>query len=322
MTVARWQPTASWENLRRRARLVADMRAFFAARGVLEVDTPLLATAGSTDPHLASFSTTYRGPGANAGRTLYLQTSPEFAMKRLLAAGSGPIYQICKAFRNGEAGLRHHPEFTLLEWYRPGMDHHQLMDEVDALLGTIAGAPAAKRISYGTLFRNSLDIDPLCATPDELRACAHSHGLAGVRLDAIDDWLTLLFTHLIEPALGSSTPVFVYDYPASQAMLARVRLDEFPVAERFEVYWRGLELGNGFHELTDEAEQRRRFDDDRVRRRRVGLPDMPPDEHLLAALAAGMPCASGIAMGVERLLMAMMNWQTIDETLAFTWEFR
>lgn len=321
----KWRPTASWEHLRRRAKLVADIRAFFAARGVLEVDTPLLAAAGSTDPHLESFSTVYCGPGVAGGRlTLYLQTSPEFAMKRLLAAGSGPIYQICKAFRNGEAGIRHNPEFTLLEWYRPGFGHHALMDEVDALLCTVGGAAPATRISYRELFRNRLNIDPLCATRDELRTCAESGGILtqGMELDAADDWLTLLFTHLVEPSLGHNAPVFVYDYPASQAMLAQVRHDPVPVAERFEVYWRGLELGNGFHELTDAAEQRRRFEEDRARRRRNGLPDVPLDENLLAALHTGMPPASGIAIGIERLLMASMGVAEIGQAMAFAWEIK
>lgn len=286
----------------------------------MEVETQLCASAPTPDPTLASLRTHYLGPLYPGGKTLYLQTSPEFAMKRLLAAGSGPIYQICKAFRNGEAGRWHNPEFTILEWYRPGWDHHGLMSEVAALAQRILGAdrPVEKH-SYGDLFAQYLGLDPHAADSRELRACALEQGLAGV--DALDltagDWLDLLLTQCIEPRLGREGLCFVYDYPATKASLARIRADSPPVAERFELYVQGIELANGFHELTDAQEQRRRFAQESDSRRRAGQEVPPLDEHFLAALEAGLPSCSGVALGVDRLLMLALGRQRIDEVIAF-----
>ncbi len=311
-----WQPTASWRNLRRRAALLAEIRGFFAERGVLEVETPLLSAATVTDLHLHSLETDLDG------RTLYLQTSPEFAMKRLLAAGSGPIYQLSKAFRGGgEVGRRHNPEFTLLEWYRPGFDHHALMDEMDELLGELLGVPAAERLTYGELFERHLGLDPHRAGVDELRRAAAGEGLdPGLGTDR-DDWLHLLVGCVLEPSLGRGRPTFVYDYPASQAALARIRAGEPAVAERFEVYLGGVELANGFHELADPVEQRRRFDADLEARRAAGregsgLPVVPVDERLLAALAAGLPDCAGVALGVDRLVMVALGAESLGEVIA------
>lgn len=315
-----WRPTATLENLRLRARVLAVIRAFFAERGVLEVETPLLSSATATDPHLDSFATRYTGPGAAAGLSLYLQTSPEFAMKRLLAAGSGPIYQLGKAFRNGEAGRRHNPEFTLLEWYRPGFDLHALMDEVEALIASLLGTPAAERLSYAEAFIRYAGIDPHAATAAELQRIAsvekfsESLRLAG---DDRDGWLDLLLTHLVEPHLGKERPVFIFDYPPSQAALARIRPGNPSVAERFELYIDGIELANGYHELGDAREQQRRFKADRERRRSAGLPDTPSDERLLAALEHGLPDCSGVALGVDRLVMIAARAQALDEVMAF-----
>ena len=301
------------------------LRRFFADRGVLEVETPLLSRAGTTDPQIQSFHTRYTGPGAAHGRELYLATSPEFAMKRLLAAGSGPIYQVCKAFRQGESGALHNPEFTLLEWYRPGFDHFRLMDEVEALLVALADGRLregdAERVSYAELFRRHLGLDPHQAGEAELARCAADFpALAGVGGLDRDGWLDLLMSHVIQPRLGLDRPVFVYHYPASQAALARVRPatgDRPAVAERFELFLGGVELANGFHELTDAAEQRRRFEGDARRRRALGLPPVPMDENLLAALQAGLPPCAGVALGVDRLLMTINGMTKLTEIIAF-----
>jgi len=293
------------------------VRRFFARRGVMEVETPLLSAATVTDPHLASLETRYAGPGAPDGGRLFLQTSPEFAMKRLLAAGCGPIYQIGKAFRDGEAGGRHNPEFTLLEWYRPGFDHHALMDEVEALLAEVLATAAAERCTYATLFEERLGVDPHAASAEALAAAARSAGLdPALGLDR-EGLLHLLMALALEPSLGRGRPTFVYDFPASQAALARVRPGPPPVAERFEAFVEGVELANGFNELGDPAEQRRRFAADLARRRELGLPEVPIDERLLEALAAGLPSCAGVALGVDRLVMLAAGASRLDEVLAF-----
>lgn len=319
-----WRPSAPLANLRARARLITRIREFFAARGVIEVETPALAAAAAVDPHLDSLCAQYAGPGFPAGRALYLQTSPEFAMKRLLAAGSGPIYQLGKAFRNGEKGRLHNPEFTLLEWYRPGFGDHAMMDEIEALVADLLGLTQRfERRSYRELFRHRLRIDPATATVEDLRECARREGLARsdeLPLSEPDAWLDLLLTHLIEPQLGIETPCFVHDYPPGQAALARIRPGEYPVAERFELYIDGVEIANGFHELADAAEQRTRFERDRARRRRDGLPDIAPDERLLAALAHGLPDCAGTALGVDRLVMIALGAKSIGEVMAFPLE--
>jgi len=318
-----WRPDASFENLQLRARILGAIRAFFAERGVVEVETPLLSRAAVTDPYLAAFRCRYEGPGSPEGETLYLQTSPEYAMKRLLAAGSGPIYQLGKAFRNGEAGRHHNPEFTLLEWYRPGFTHHDLMDEMDALLCEILGASPAERLSYRTLFERELALDPHTAAASDLHSAAHAAGVGdvqGLSSDDRDGWLDLLMTHAIEARLGLDRPVFVYDYPESQAALARVRPENPPVAERFEVYVRGIELANGFHELTDAREQRRRFETNLDERRRLGLEEMAIDEKLLAALEHGLPSSAGVALGVDRLVMISAGAPSIQDVIAFPFE--
>ena len=316
---ADWRPTASWDGLRRRAEILTQIRSFFTTRGVLEVETPSLAGATVTDLHLASLRLQLRTEGER--RAFFLQTSPEFAMKRLLAAGSGPIFQICKSFRDDESGRRHNPEFTMLEWYRPGFDHHRLMDEMDELLSMILGCGAAERLSYAEGFARHLGLDAHAASVAELAAAAATHGI-DLSIEAAadlgrDDWLSLLLTHVVEPALGRDAPTFLYDYPASQAALARIRPGAPPVAERFEVYWRGVELANGFHELSDADEQRRRFEADLEARRRAALPTPPIDERLLAALAHGLPDCAGVALGVDRLVMAALGSDDIESVLAF-----
>ncbi len=314
-----WQPSARLDTLQRRARILARIRAFFEARNVLEVETPVLSRAAATDPHIESFATREEG----SGRTDYLHTSPEFAMKRLLAAGSGPIYQIAKVFRRGEAGRLHNPEFTMLEWYRPGFTLEQLMEEVEALLHTaLADQPVpapAKRYTYAGLFRTYAGLDPFKADIEALQARVHELGIDVRGLDTRDPdaWRDLILTHRIEPALAGEGAVFVYDYPASQAALAQIRPGPPGVAERFELYVNGLELANGFHELRDAAEQRRRFEQDLARRNAAGLDPVPMDEHLLAALEAGLPDCCGVALGIDRLVMLAAGVGSIAEVLSF-----
>jgi len=243
-------------------------------------------------------------------------------MKRLLAAGSGPIYQIGRVFRQGEAGRRHNPEFTLLEWYRPGFDHHALMDEVEALvtpvLATRLTAPA-ERLTYREAFQRHAGLDPHAATLEELRTTAQRFGMARDIGDERDPWLDLILTHAVEPQLGRGRLTFLHSYPASQAALARTARDEqgVLVAERFELYVEGVELANGFHELSDATEQRRRFEADNAARRAHGLPEMPQDERLLAALAAGLPDCAGVALGVDRLVMLAAGATSLDQVIAF-----
>ncbi|HEX4872703.1 MAG TPA: EF-P lysine aminoacylase EpmA, partial [Nevskiaceae bacterium] len=251
----------------------------------------------------------------------WLQTSPEFAMKRLLAAGSGPIYQIARVFRRDEAGRHHNPEFSLLEWYRPGWDHHALMDEVDALLQALVGAAPCERLSYAEAFRRLAGFDPDRLPLAELVARTREAGLAPEGADAgntdRDGWLDLWMSARVGPQLGRPAPCLLYDYPASQAALARVRPGDPPRAERFELFWQGVELANGFHELRDPLEQRRRFEADQARRQALGLTVPPYDRHLIAALEAGLPDCAGVALGLDRLLMLQQGCTRLDEVLAF-----
>jgi lysyl-tRNA synthetase class 2 len=312
-----WRPVASLEALRLRAQLLGLIREFFAERGVLEVETPAMAAAGASDVNIASLATTCHARAAP--ERLYLQTSPEFAMKRLLAAGSGPIYQVCRAFRDGESGRLHNPEFTLLEWYRPDFDHHALMDELDALLDRLR-APAAtrRRLTYRDAFTLHAAPDPFETSDDALAAHAARAGLSDAdngRFDR-DMLLDFLFSHTVQPRLGNGR-VYVYDYPASQAALARVRASQPPVAERFELFVNGIEIANGYHELSDAEEQRRRFAAADGARRRLGLEPMPIDERLLAALACGLPDCAGVAVGLDRLFMVVAGETSIDAVMAF-----
>jgi lysyl-tRNA synthetase class 2 len=304
--------------------MLAVIRRFFEQRGVLEVETPLLCRAGATDPNLRAFTAQYRRPGAATGTDLYLQTSPEFAMKRLLAAGSGSIYQICKAFRNEESGRQHNPEFTLLEWYRVGFSLDALIDEIERLFAEVfrdgPALAASERHAYADIFRRRVGVDPLAATLPELAECARDHGLADAeRLCGADRsaWLDLLFGLRVQPHLGCGRVCFVYDYPACLPSLARKRTDDDRVVERVEVFLDGLELGNGFHELADAAEQERRFEHDLAERERQGLSLPPKDGRLLAALRWGLPDCSGVAIGLDRLLMVLGGADDMERILAF-----
>ena len=318
-----WRPGTDLETLRLRARLLADIRAFFTERGVLEVETPVIGRSAATDPHLQSLCLAGHGPDDGG----YLQTSPEFFMKRLLAAGSGPIYQIARAFRAGESGALHNPEFTMLEWYRPGMGYRELMDEVATLVaGCLECDAPFPEVRYREVFRAETGLDPVAAPLSRLTDELARHGLDGVidltglpEDDARPLVLDLFFSHRIQPRLGSDAPLFVHDFPACQAALARVRSDDDgrPVAERFELFHHGIELANGYQELTDAREQRRRFAADLETRRRLGLPAVAWDERLCAALESGMPEGSGVAVGFDRLLLCRLDANELDEVIPF-----
>jgi len=312
-----WEPRARLRTMHARAALYATIRAFFAQRQVLEVETPALSRAATVDPNVESFVTA-------SGH--WLQTSPEFAMKRLLASGSGAIYQIARVFRLEEAGRLHNPEFTLLEWYRPAWNYRQLMDEVQSLLTAAGLAAGFNSISYRDAFHLHAGLDPFTASAQHLqRACAAAIGRVPeppeVAAEAQRDfWLDLLMSAVVGPRLGIAAPQFLYDFPASQAALARVRADDPPVAERFELFWKGLELANGFGELIDAQEQRRRFESDQQRRRVRGQQVPPYDQALIEALAAGMPACAGVAIGLDRLLMLMLELPHIGDGLSFDFE--
>ena len=293
-----------------RARLYALIRTFFAERGVLEVETPVLSEGGNTEPNIESFSTTFAG-----SRERWLRTSPEHALKRLVASGIGDCYELGRVFRNGEAGRRHNPEFTMLEWYRVGFDHRRLMRETAALvLASLASKGWSADVvetSYRDLFAG-LGIDPFEAPIEELRA-----PLAEFRIDPAglsrDDWLDLLITHRIQPAFPKDRITVVHDFPPSQCALAKVRDG---IAERFELFLGTYELANGYHELTDAAEQRARFESDNARRRARGQREVPIDERFLDALPQ-LPACAGVALGIERLLMHLADTDDIADVIAF-----
>ena len=314
-----WAPTASIEQLKTRAQILANIRQFFAERSVMEVDTPAMSHATVTDVHLHTFQTQFVGPGYADGKQLYFMTSPEFHMKRLLAAGSGPIYQICKSFRNEEAGRYHNPEFTMLEWYRPEFDHHDLMNEMDELLQRTLGCLPAERMTYQDAFLNVLHVCPLAAPMEELKQAAAKLGLSDIAEPEQDrdTLLQLLFSIGVEGKIGQEKPAFVYDFPASQAALAKINPNDPRVADRFEVYFNGIELANGFHELDNPQEQLSRFEQDNVKRVEMGLQQQPIDLHLIEALKAGLPSCAGVALGIDRLIMLALQKDHIDNVLAF-----
>ena len=312
-----WQPSANIENLLKRAKIIAEIRRFFTDRGLLEVETPVLSEFGVTDLHLSTFSTEFIAPFDALSKTLWLGTSPEYHMKRLLAAGSGPIFQIGKVFRNEEAGNRHNPEFTMLEWYRPHFDMYRLINEVDDLLQQILECPPAESMSYQFAFQQYVGLDPLSADLSELVEKAKKYQLMGAENESRDTLLQFLFSAVVEPQIGQEAPVVVYHFPASQAALAQISSKDLRVAERFEFYYKGLELANGFHELSDAREQLRRFQQDNLQREKMGLPVCAIDTRLLSALQAGIPNCSGVALGVDRLLMIAMGAEHIKEVISF-----
>jgi lysyl-tRNA synthetase class 2 len=312
-----WTPTATIATLEERAKMLRSIREYFTATRALEVETPTLSPAAVSDVHLASVRAQ-----AN-GHSRYLITSPEYAMKRLLAAGCGDIWQISRVYRDGEVGRWHNPEFTLIEWYRIGMDHHSLMSDVERLIN--AALPSAKqfdraeRVTYREAVQLHAGVDALDDPTAVLVARLESADIEVPRdlHSDRDACLDLIMSTLVGPLLGQDRLTFIYDYPASQAALARVR---GPVASRFEAYLNGTELANGFHELANASEQRARFEADLAQRRTRGLPEHPIDEHFLAALAHGLPECSGVALGFDRLVMCATDAKHIQDVLTFPFD--
>jgi len=334
MSATNWRTRASSETLLERALMLKNIRAFFDERDVIEVETPLLSHHATTDPHLDSLQSCFRD------QVCYLNTSPEYAMKRLLACWQKPIYQICKAFRDDELGTYHNPEFTMLEWYRPGYDMLQLMDELAELIvrlchgsrfssstGSAVVKPHFERLSYQQAFEDYAGINPHQTSVDACYQVARDNHIEipqglGLGDDELNDWLDWLLTQLIFPAFRKDCFTFMYDYPASQCALAKVSENErhFPVAKRFELFFGEVELANGFHELTDGFEQLRRFQQDNHQRELAGKQQSSIDVNLIAALTHGLPDCAGVAMGLDRLLMALTGHLTIDSVLSFSWE--
>lgn len=318
-----WQPTLTWEYAQKRAEILQRIRQFFNERNVVEVETPALSQGTVTDVHLDAITCRYNflsDSSTEQSTNLYLQTSPEFHMKRLLASGYGCIFQIAKAFRHEEAGRFHNPEFTLLEWYRLDFDHFMLMKEVAELFKTVLNCNEPTQITYQNIFIELLDLDPLTASRVQLLSLIEAH-------DRLSDWLTVeqdndillqfIFSELIEPHIGNKSPCFVYNFPRSQASLANICAEDARVAERFECYFHGIELVNGFNELTEPGKQLERFQEDNRKREMLSLPRKPIEKNFIAALSQGLPQCSGVALGIDRLIMLALNAKHIEQVVSF-----
>ena len=322
-----WQSTLSWENAQRRAQIIDVIRSFFKARKVLEIETPALSQSTITDVHLDALSCDYHfmaDSSVNETTKLYLQTSPEFHMKRLLASGYGCIYQISKAFRHEEAGSHHNPEFTMLEWYRLGFDHIALMNEVSELLIAILYCEKPTIISYQDVFKQWTDIDPLSTNRTALLSLIEKHNkledwlVEDSKIDATNDMLLqFVFSEIVEKNIGKSSPCFVYDFPVSQASLAKVSITDPRVAHRFECYYKGIELVNGFNELTDATIQAERFNKDNKSRQERGQPVREIDMNFINALSQGLPQCAGVALGIDRLVMLALEQTSIESVITF-----
>tara|TARA_R110000744_G_scaffold71409_3_gene143929 strand:- start:5108 stop:6067 length:960 start_codon:yes stop_codon:yes gene_type:complete len=312
-----------WHYAKQRANVLTKIRSFFLTRSVVEVETPIFSHSTVTDAHLDAFTTQYRFSEAShcdESVALYAQTSPEFAMKRLLASGYGCCYQICKAFRHEQHGRYHNPEFSILEWYRLGFDHFRLMDELAELLNLVLGCQQVDRISYQALFIREVGIDPLVTSKAELISLIASHDKLSDWLEREEDVDTLLqfvMAELIEPRIGQELPCFVYHFPASQASLAKISVNDPRVAERFECYFKGIELANGFHELTDAEQQKSRFEQDNEARTKLGKIEQDIDQHFISALERGLPACAGVALGVDRLVMLALSVKEIEQIITF-----
>lgn len=321
-----WQPTLTWQNAQKRAQILQQIRQFFDERNVVEVETPALSQGTVTDVYLDALTCKYNflaDSSAEQSVELYLQTSPEFHMKRLLASGYGCIYSLAKAFRHEEAGNNHNPEFTMLEWYRIGFDQFQLMSEVSELLKTVLGCNEPILSSYQDIFIKTVGIDPLTASFLELVAILEQHGKAAdwlIEQNDPDALLQFIFTELIEPTIGINEPCFIYNFPVAQASLATISEEDNRVAQRFECYYHGIELVNGFNELTDADEQVARFETDNTKRNSQGLEHRPIDNNFIAALNHGLPQCSGVALGVDRLVMLAIGLKDISEVQSFSIE--
>ncbi|QOI10780.1 elongation factor P--(R)-beta-lysine ligase [Blochmannia endosymbiont of Colobopsis nipponica] len=315
-----WRPSSSIDNLVQRSLIIRKIRRFFFDRNFLEVETPILSRASVTDIGLSSFQVDFTLAGGINSKLLYLMTSPEFHMKRLLAAGSGSIFQLFKSFRNEEIGRYHNPEFTMLEWYHLNYDIYDLMHEAYDLLEHIFNFNKSPEfISYRAVFNKYVGFDPLLSNREALYKFASECSLSdAISLnDDKNSILQLLFSVLVEPNLGQSIPIFVYHFPVEQAGLSRINIKDIRLAERFEIYYKGLELANGFYELLDHHEQRRRFLRDNEVRMKINLPPQVIDENLLSAMEFGLPDCSGIALGVDRLVMLALKADSLSDVIAF-----
>jgi lysyl-tRNA synthetase class 2 len=310
-----WRPTADKQLIELRAETYTKIRQFMAERNIMEVETPVLSHATVTDVQLDSFRSDYSSPQAASVRTLYLQTSPEYAMKRLLASGTGAIYQISRVFRNEEQGKLHNPEFTILEWYQPDYDHQQLMQELEMFLNLFAMSHCEKT-SYAEIFIQHTGLDPHTCDTNELIKLAQQYGLSSV-LEERSALLDFIFSYKITPLSGNTMPLFVYDYPACQCALAKLSDSSPKVAERFELFINGMEIANGFHELADAEEQLARFEQDLALRKKEKRPELAIDYLFLDALKQGLPDCAGVAVGIDRLLMAMTGSKDIRDVLTF-----
>jgi len=307
----------------KRAQVLQTIRHFFNERNVVEVETPALSQGTVTDVHLEAISCRYSflsNSSDEQATTLYLQTSPEFHMKRLLASGYGCIFQIAKAFRHEGAGRYHNPEFTLLEWYRLGFDHFSLMREVSDLLKIVLNCSEPTQITYQNLFIKQVNLDPLTATKAQLLTLIEYHNKLSewlINEKDNDILLQFIFSEIIEPHIGNDSPCFVYNFPCSQASLAKICLEDSRVAQRFECYFQGVELVNGFNELTDKDTQLERFQDDNIARKTLSIGDKPIDHNFLAALSHGLPQCSGVALGIDRLIMLALKIKHIERAISF-----
>jgi len=316
----------NWEDVKRRSTVLTKIRQFFEMKGVVEVETPSLSLGTVTDPFLDAFTSQYNylsDSNVSASTQLYMQTSPEFHMKRLLASGYQCIYQICKAFRHEDFGNHHNPEFTILEWYRLGFDQHSLISEVNELLSTVLGTSAFEKITYQDLFIKTVNLDPLLTDFEELYDVILKHQKEAEWLFESQDCdllLQFIFSEIIEVNIGKTVPCFVYNFPIEQASLAKVCPSDSRIAQRFECYFKGLELANGFNELTDVDIQQERFVQDNRKRKQLGLPERDIDKNFIDALNLGLPQCSGVALGVDRLIMIALDKSSIEDVITFSIE--
>ncbi|BAB13271.1 elongation factor P--(R)-beta-lysine ligase [Buchnera aphidicola str. APS (Acyrthosiphon pisum)] len=314
-----WKSSASIEDLIKRSNIISNIRLFFSKKNILEVETPILSRSTVTDVHLTSFETNYISSDNIDELKLWLTTSPEYHMKRLLASESGSIYQICHSFRNKEIGRYHNPEFTMLEWYQPFCSMKKFIKEIDIFLQIILKCNKSDKVSYQDLFIDFLKIDPLCTNLLELHQISKKLKLDHLTHSEnnLNKLIQLLFTLKIEPNIGKEKPLFVYHFPAEQASLAAINLKDPRISERFEIFFKGIELGNGFYELIDVNEQKKRFIRDNKERRSMNLPTRKIDNFFLSALSYGLPPCSGVAIGLDRLIMLILNKKSIHEVIAF-----
>ncbi|QFQ32727.1 elongation factor P--(R)-beta-lysine ligase [Buchnera aphidicola (Aphis fabae)] len=318
-----WKPSASIKNLIKRSKIINNIRLFFLENKILEVETPSLSKSTITDINLTPFETNYFSPGNNLNKLkLWLITSPEYHMKRLLSASSGPIYQICRSFRNKEYGQRHNPEFTILEWYQISCSMNKFIDKIDLFFQKILKFEKSEKISYQEVFVKYLNIDPFSTNITELYKISKKFNLAHLTCSEknLNTVMEILFTLLIEPFLGEKRPIFVYHFPAEQASLASLNKKNNHIAERFEIFFKGIELGNGFYELTDYLENKKRLINENKKRYEMNLPIREIDSNFLNAINYGLPSCSGVAIGLDRLIMIALNKKSIDEVISFAFD--